>query len=131
MGAARSCRTAHKTLQPPALHRCSCGVATEQPSCAVCTPPYPSTEGRTCRKSYAHVGIEVEGGAAEARSPLVHVRLAGQPEEATEAQALLQRVADAALKRDGVLLVVSRTSPLDTARVAPSLRRAHSLMPLP
>jgi hypothetical protein len=69
-------------------------------------------------------GIEVEGGAAEARSPLVHVRLAGQPKEAAEAQALLQHVADAALKRDGVLFVTSRISPLDKARVAPSLRRA-------
>ena len=70
-------------------------------------------------------GVEVEGGAAEARSPLVHVRLAGQPELRPEAEALLQRVADAALKRDGVLLAVARVSPLDKARVAPSLRRAR------
>ena len=63
------------------------------------------------------------GGPLEARSPIVHVRLAGQPEEPDQAEALLQRVADAALAR-GVLVVVYRVSTLDKFRGAPSLRCA-------
>ena len=69
----------------------------------------------------AQTGISVLGGPLEAHSPLVHVRLAGQPEEPDEAEAALQRVADAALAR-GLLIVVHRVSNLDKFRGAPSLR---------
>ena len=76
----------------------------------------------------AQTGISVLGGPLEAHSPLVHVRLAGQPEEPDEAEAALQRVADAALAR-GLLIVVHRVSNLDKFRGAPSLRCVPAAVP--
>ncbi len=75
--------------------------------------------------SYAIVaqsGVEVEGTPRDAVSPVAHVRLAEQPDAPDQAQVLLQRVVDAALKRGGVLFTVHRVSPLDRVRSAPSIR---------
>ncbi|KAK9918935.1 hypothetical protein WJX75_008173 [Coccomyxa subellipsoidea] len=67
-------------------------------------------------------GVEVVGAARDAPSPVVHVRLAEQPEAPEAAEELLQQVVDAALKRGGVLFTVHRVSPLDRVRSAPSIR---------
>lgn len=67
-------------------------------------------------------GIETEGGSREAISPVVHVRLAGQPQGACEAEEVLQHVVDAALRKGGVLMAVNRLSKLDAVKTAPSIR---------
>jgi hypothetical protein len=67
-------------------------------------------------------GIEVAGGGRDAASPVVHVRVAGQPSAAPEAEALLQRVVDSALKRSAVLFTLHQTSQLDRVRPPPSIR---------
>lgn len=67
-------------------------------------------------------GIHVEGGNREAVSPVVHIRLAEQPKDACEAEATLQQVVSAALRKSGVLLSVNRMSKLDTVKGGPSIR---------
>lgn len=74
------------------------------------------------------LGVEVLGGEADAVSPVVHVRLRGQPSSGqpgtsgSEAEAVLQRVVDSAFKRSSVLFTVHRVSPLDQIRTQPSIR---------
>ena len=67
-------------------------------------------------------GIHVEGGSREAVSPVVHVRLAEQLKDAAEAEAALQQVVSAALRKSGVLLSVNRMSKLDAVKGGPSIR---------
>ena len=55
-------------------------------------------------------------------SPVVHVRLAEQPKDAAEAEAALQQVVSAALRKSGVLLSVNRMSKLDAVKGGPSIR---------
>lgn len=62
------------------------------------------------------------GSPRDAVSPVAHVRVSNQPQEPDQAQALLQRVVESALKRGGVLFTVHRLSPLDRVRTAPSIR---------
>ena len=71
---------------------------------------------------HAHPGIEVEGGSREAISPVVHVRLAEQSQDASEAEEVLQHIVDTALRKSGVLMAVNRLSKLDAIKTAPSLR---------
>ena len=67
-------------------------------------------------------GILVDGGSSEAVSPVVHVRLAEQPGDASQAEQALQQVVDAALRKSGVLMAVNRLSKLDAVKAAPSIR---------
>lgn len=55
-------------------------------------------------------------------SPVVHVRLAEQPQDASQAEEVLQQVVDAALRKSGVLMAVNRLSKLDAVKAAPSIR---------
>ena len=55
-------------------------------------------------------------------SPVVHVRLAEQPRNSAEAEAALQQVVSAALRKSGVLLSVNRMSKLDAVKGGPSIR---------
>ena len=66
----------------------------------------------------------MEGGDREAVSPVVHVRLAEQPTDASEAEEVLQQVVDTALRKGGVLMTVNRLSKLDAVKSAPSIRWA-------
>ena len=67
-------------------------------------------------------GIHIEGGDREAVSPVVHVRLAEQPQDASQAEEVLQQVVDTALRKSGVLMAVNRLSKLDAVKAAPSIR---------
>lgn len=71
-------------------------------------------------------GLEVVGGAGAEASPLVHLALTPAPrrEEYEAGDALLQRVVDECLSRDGVLLARARYSKLERARPPPSIRVA-------
>ncbi len=71
---------------------------------------------------HKYAGMKTEGGSREAISPVVHVRLMGQPEGAREAEEALQRVVDTALRKSGVLMAVNRLSSLDAVKTAPSIR---------
>ena len=55
-------------------------------------------------------------------SPIVHIRLAEQPKDSCEAEAALQQVVSAALRKSGVLLSVNRMSKLDAVKGGPSIR---------
>ncbi len=55
-------------------------------------------------------------------SPVVHVRLAEQPQDASEAEDVLQHIVDTALRKSGVLMAVNRLSKLDFVKTAPSIR---------
>ena len=53
---------------------------------------------------------------------MVHVRLAEQPQDASQAGEMLQQVVDTALRKSGVLMAVNRLSKLDAVKAAPSIR---------
>ena len=53
---------------------------------------------------------------------MVHVRLAEQPQDASEAEDVLQQIVDTALRKSGVLMAVNRLSKLDAVKTAPSIR---------
>ena len=67
----------------------------------------------------------MEGGDRDAVSQVVHVRLAEQPTDASEAEEVLQQVVDTALRKGGVLMAVNRLSKLDAVKSAPSIRWAQ------
>lgn len=79
--------------------------------------------------------LEVVGGKAAARSPVVHLRLApaaaasagvAGPADWPTGDALLQRVADDCLQRQDVLVATAKYSKLERGRLPPSLRVAVS-----
>ncbi|BDA47055.1 Serine palmitoyltransferase 1 [Coccomyxa sp. Obi] len=108
---------------PPFLATAAIGALDVLESDAPRLLPALASNARLLHSRLADIpGVEVEGTARDAVSPVAHVRLAEQPDAPDQAQVLLQRVVDAALKRGGVLFTVHRVSPLDRVRPPPSIR---------
>ncbi|CAK0785184.1 hypothetical protein CVIRNUC_008390 [Coccomyxa viridis] len=108
---------------PPFLATAAVGALDVLESQAAALLPALADNARLLRSRLAEVsGIQVEGGSREAVSPIVHVRLAEQSKGSAEAEAALQQVVSAALRKSGVLLSVNRMSKLDAVKGGPSIR---------
>ncbi|EIE21834.1 PLP-dependent transferase, partial [Coccomyxa subellipsoidea C-169] len=108
---------------PPFLATAAIGALDTLETAAPRLLPALAANARLLRSRLADTpGVDVVGMPRDAPSPVTHVRLTQQPEAPDQAEALLQRVVDSALKRGGVLFTVHRVSPLDRIRAAPSIR---------
>jgi serine palmitoyltransferase len=68
--------------------------------------------------------LKVFGDECDNVSPVIHLHLAQPPEDAVATTALLQKVVDECLDREGVFFTVNRLSELDKSKQPPSIRVA-------